>query len=73
MSNINLKSKGKKPTYQQRSLLVSQGIKDTTDWLYMGQETIDDQGYARLSKNDPKSTYMNFRNRVTGECKSIQV
>ena len=68
-----MKIKGKKLSYNQRTFLHDNGINDSENWLFVTTEVIDQSGYKRLSKNDPKVTNMIIQNKVTGEIKKIQM
>lgn len=58
--------KGKKPTAEQRKVLVKNGY-DPHEWIYISQKVEGDSGYRRLGKYEDKTTYLIFRNRFTNE------
>ena len=71
---MKTKIRGKKLTSAQRKLLIAsdQNI-NAEEWLYVGQDTIDINGHKRSSKNDEKTIYMVFQNRITGEIKKCEI
>jgi hypothetical protein len=46
---------------------------DINDWLYYGEEIVDDAGNKCASKNSSKTKYIKIIHRVTGEIKSILI
>lgn len=56
---------GKPLTRNHRKLLESNGVKDTTDWRYVKQETVTADG--RITKTGQKTIYLVFQNTATGE------
>lgn len=65
--------KGKIPTRDQRHVLNSVGIKDTTDWLYVETKFVSDDGAKNVARNSSKHKEMVFVNSNTSEYKSIPV
>ncbi len=65
-------SKGKKLTREQRHVLERNGIKDTSDWLYVKEETTSDEGKS-LSKYSAKTRRLVIRNINTGEERRVDV
>lgn len=63
--------KGKIPTRDQRNVLRSAGIKDSTGWLYIGTNYVAVDGAKNVSRNGDKRAEMVFVNSKTGEQKSI--
>lgn len=64
-------AKGKKLSYTQREIMKRNGIKDCSDWLYVKQETTNEDGTKNLSLKSNKISLMVVRNVVTGEEKKI--
>ena len=60
---------GKPLTHNQRKLLESSGVKDTTDWRYLKQETVSEDGH--ITKSGPKTIYLVFQNNVTGDTRRV--
>ena len=64
MSRIN----GKRPTINQMKVFEREYPNlDVNEYLYAGEESIDDAGNKRTSKLCPKHKYMKFVHRITGE------
>lgn len=57
-------TKGKKPTAEQRKVLT-RNSHDPNHWLYIGQKVVGDSGSKRLGKDEEKTTFLIFRNRLT--------
>lgn len=57
-------ARGKNPTAEQRKLLMRNNH-DPSHWLYIGEKVIGDSGYKRLGKDETKTRYLIFRNRMT--------
>jgi len=58
--------KGKKPTAEQRKVLIRNSY-NPEEWLYMSQVVRGDTGNKRLAKDELKTTYLVFRNRTTDQ------
>lgn len=56
----------KKLTYQQRKVLSKNGIPDASEWRYVKEESVADDG-GNLSKNGTQNRYIIIRNINTGE------
>lgn len=67
------KIRGKKLTRQQYSILESNGVNDTENWLFVKTETLKPDGDKSPAKNSEKLTYMIFQNRNTGDTIKIEV
>lgn len=59
-------AKGKKPTAEQRKILERNSY-DPHHWFYTGQRVIGESGYKRLGKDENKSTFLVFRNKITDQ------
>lgn len=61
-----------KPTLKQRKLLAKNGIQDSTDYVYLGMKIVTEGGES-LAKNDLNGMkVMEFKNKTTGECITIE-
>ncbi len=65
--------KGKTPTRDQRHVLNSAGIKDTTGWLYVETKYVSPDGSKNVARNSSKITQMVFVNSTSGETKTISI
>lgn len=64
---------GKTLTRAQRKVMNNNGIADTTDWLYIKQETLDSCGAKSAALNRDKTIVMVVQNSKTGEIKRFQI
>lgn len=62
---------GKKLSWKQREIMRKNGIKDCTDWVYIKQIMLNENGGRNLSTKGTKTVYMIVVNRVTGEQKKL--
>jgi hypothetical protein len=67
------KIRGKSPTRDQRNVLMSYGVEDANDWLYVKTEHVSDDGEKRVARNSSKTLYMVFINKNTSEMQRIPI
>lgn len=66
--------RGKKLTAAQMKILLRHdNTLDAREWLYYGEEVVDDDGFKCTSKNSSKTKYLNVINRNTGEVKKLLI
>ena len=67
--------RGKKKLTSSQMKLINKVDKsiDVTEWMYEGEEYVDDNGNKCAAKNSSKSKYLKIINRNTGEIKRILI
>ena len=77
LNNFNggyiIMEKGKKLSWKQREIMKKNGILDCTDWVYIKQMMLNEDGGKNLSSKGAKSVYMIVLNKVTGEQKKLLI